>query len=701
MLRVSLVSQRHSPAVVVQQVRESGLQTNIAPGQTLPVSVTFKWQTQERDVQGCTGETSFVLEVTSQGSGSKQLTVTLRCRKAGESFLFTFLDHDGSVQLAAAIQPLEDCPNNVCPVLISLHGTGVGAQNQADGYKRMQDGRWIFGLETAWVLAPTRHGAHNWEGPGALTAMTALEILQKLTQDSAWIPNKADAQRVIFAGHSMGGHGAWHLATHYPDRALAVISLAGWIKKEEYGDSNLFFRHDLSTSYTDPAIKAIMEACVAENDADKHASNLKGIPVLARIGAQDRTVHPYFVRRMVRLLKEADVNTTYSEIAGKEHWWWDTWKTNDGGAVNDPQLRNFTNQVARRSWEGTHVASSCTTDTCTSGELSPSAPSIGKQRYSQKGVPDLIEEGETDYTLSVVNPALGEGLFGVRVLRQKVPFRMSTVQIRFSGKQARLTTGNVAALSFSEVGRLLLPWREREIQVDGQQHCFHGTGEPKQEMRICRNDKGSWDVYSEDPLASLTHRGPANLGPARRVAENPFLIVSGTRDKSLSAKLLQLAVYVANLFYLTSDTVAMVTQDHTLSEEIAASHNLIVIGGPSENSWAQTFLNMVPLTATENGLELGDCVFKEKRTGALFLAPHHDGRLALVLMGNSLQGIEDVVHLASPTIPPMTRSPFSNLIPDFVLTGPGFGSKGPGGYLCTGFWGNHWDFRQELVSCTC
>jgi len=47
---------------------------------------------------------------------------------------------------------------------------------------------------------------------------------------------------VCIAGHSMGGHGAWHLATHYPDMALAVVSLAGWIRKEDYGDSNLFFR---------------------------------------------------------------------------------------------------------------------------------------------------------------------------------------------------------------------------------------------------------------------------------------------------------------------------------------------------------------------------------------------------------------------------------------------------------------------------
>lgn len=48
----------------------------------------------------------------------------------------------------------------------------------------------------------------------------------------------------------MGGHGAWHLATHFPDMALAVVSLAGWIKKEEYGDSNLFFRSALSDRST-------------------------------------------------------------------------------------------------------------------------------------------------------------------------------------------------------------------------------------------------------------------------------------------------------------------------------------------------------------------------------------------------------------------------------------------------------------------
>jgi len=54
---------------------------------------------------------------------------------------------------------------------------------------------------------------------------------------------------------------------------------------------------------------------------------------------------------------------------------------------------------------------------------------------------------------------------------------------------------------------------------------------------------------------------------------------------------------------------------------------------------------------------LRGCVFSESQTGLLTLAPHASSRLALLLMGNSVEGLRDVVSLATPTIPPMTRSP--------------------------------------------
>jgi predicted peptidase len=53
-----------------------------------------------------------------------------------------------------------------------------------------------------------------------------------LTHAGKWQYVGADSSRVVFAGHSMGGHGGWHVATHFPDLALAVTTAAGWFRKE-------------------------------------------------------------------------------------------------------------------------------------------------------------------------------------------------------------------------------------------------------------------------------------------------------------------------------------------------------------------------------------------------------------------------------------------------------------------------------------
>lgn len=78
---------------------------------------------------------------------------------------------------------------------------------------------------------------------------------------------------------------------------------------------------------------------------------------MIRIGAADRTVHPYYTRRMFRLLRQQQTNVTYSELADKEHWWWDTYKTNDGGVVNDPVIRNFAISHAKNAGKPSAPAS--------------------------------------------------------------------------------------------------------------------------------------------------------------------------------------------------------------------------------------------------------------------------------------------------------------------------------------------------------
>ena len=68
------------------------------------------------------------------------------------------MDHDGSVQHASAIEPIGSCEGGECPTLLTLHGTTVPPQNQADSYKRMVGEKFQFGVQGMWLLAPTRYG---------------------------------------------------------------------------------------------------------------------------------------------------------------------------------------------------------------------------------------------------------------------------------------------------------------------------------------------------------------------------------------------------------------------------------------------------------------------------------------------------------------------------------------------------------------
>ncbi|XP_063426134.1 uncharacterized protein LOC134709942 [Mytilus trossulus] len=641
-------------------------QVHIAPGQILPINIVF----ESSEILPCENIQLKLKLLTSEGN--RDFLVNLRCRKLKESFLFTFLDHDGSVQHAAAIYPLSNCMGESCPVLLTLHGTTVPPQNQADSYKYMVDKEFVYGVDGAWLLAPTRHGAHNWEGPGVLTALTALDTLSKLTDEYSWLTMKADQERVIFSGHSMGGHGALNLATHYPDRALALISLAGWIKKEEYGDSNLFFRHDIAASHVDPGVKFIMESSITENDVDRHVSNLKHVPVLIRTGAADKTVPPFYLRRMYRLLREIGAMVNYTEPEGKEHWWWDTKETNDGGVVNDKYIRDFTAKALEQK------LGYCRDDNC---------KQASDNKYSKQ---------DHSFTYTCVNPAFGEGLRGFQVIQQITPFRLSQIKGSMKDDTMIVDTTNVLRFSYKK-NNLRLP-KFKSLQVDGSSvKKLEDKLKTSSTVYFCRNID-SWEVCTEDLGDS---RGPSSYGPARRVAEKKFYIVIGTQDPNAAVYIQKFAVYIANLFFLTSDTTAVVIKDEELENDQIENSNLIIIGSPKQNSRTDMYLKKIPVKVKDSSFSLSKCKFDDPRSGLLTLAPNGKDNLVFILMSNSYEGLYDVISLATPTIPPMTRSPFSNLLPDYVVTGPEYGLKGPGGFLCTGFWGNSWEYRTDISSCVC
>ena len=79
-----------------------------------------------------------------------------------------------------------------------------------------------------YVVAPTNRRPYgfDWEDWGRLDAIEVLELAQKAFE--------TDPQRTYLTGHSMGGHGTWHLGVTSPDRFAAIAPSAGWISMWSY-----------------------------------------------------------------------------------------------------------------------------------------------------------------------------------------------------------------------------------------------------------------------------------------------------------------------------------------------------------------------------------------------------------------------------------------------------------------------------------
>ena len=106
-------------------------------------------------------------------------------------------------------------------LVLSLHGAGVDAWNQANAYApkpglldRRPDEPPPVRLRLAG-LGPAR----RLRGP------------RRRAQGSA----EVDRRHVHVTGHSMGGHGTWHLAVNDPDGFASAAPSAGWTSFDTYG----------------------------------------------------------------------------------------------------------------------------------------------------------------------------------------------------------------------------------------------------------------------------------------------------------------------------------------------------------------------------------------------------------------------------------------------------------------------------------
>jgi len=199
---------------------------------------------------------------------------------------------DGSTQYYGVLPPSGTEPSDGYGLILSLHGASVEAAGQATSYSPK---------DWAYLVAATnrRPFGFDWEEWGRIDALE--------TFDDAIASFSIDTTRTHLTGHSMGGHGTWHVGVHYSGLFGVIAPSAGWISFETYGGSE----------HPDDPIGSAR----AHSETLEYVDNLAPKTVYIIHGDADDNVPVWHGRTMFDTLDPIVADLTYHEQPGARHWW--------------------------------------------------------------------------------------------------------------------------------------------------------------------------------------------------------------------------------------------------------------------------------------------------------------------------------------------------------------------------------------------
>ncbi len=154
------------------------------------------------------------------------------------------------------------------PLHVWLHGRNDKLTDLAFINERSKKpGQWK--VDDAIVLHAFGRSCLGWKSTAEIDVLEAIE--------SVCSRYPIDRERIVLAGFSMGGAGAWHIGAHYADRFAAVHAGAGFVDVQRY--------QKLAPEKFPPAYEQRMWDVY---DVPKYVRNLFHLPVVAYSGEVDK-----------------------------------------------------------------------------------------------------------------------------------------------------------------------------------------------------------------------------------------------------------------------------------------------------------------------------------------------------------------------------------------------------------------------------
>jgi len=499
---------------------------------------------------------------------SHAMPLSLEVISADQRRRITFVSGiDGTVQYFSLLPATAGPPNDPLPAIdLSCHGAGVEAHGQAGAYSPK---RWFH------IVAPTNRRPYgfDWEDFGRMDAMEVLDIAQKTLAH--------DPSRIYLTGHSMGGHGAWHLGVTYPDRFAAVGPSAGWLSRSSYGGRR-------SQSTDESPMEVLLNRGQKSGDTLALAANLKQQAVYILHGGNDDNVPPAQARTMAEVLEGLHHDWIYHEEPNQGHWWGNEY--NDGGSacVDWPFMFD---RFARHA-------------------LAPSS-AIRK----------------VDFTTA--NPGVSSRCHWLAIEGQIRHMDLSKAHVE-NWPHRRLfkgVTDNVAVLRL-DVGHL--PAREPiTVELDGQ--AIDGIAYPDRIDSIWLERKdGRWQSVEKPPLRN---KGPHRYGSVKDELRHRFLLVYGTCG-TVEENIWSFAKarYDAETFLYRGNASPEMGPDAAFEPSRYRERTVVLYGNAETNSAWSALLGDSPLQVHRDRIQLGDRTFEGDNLSTVFVRPRPDSDVASVVV---------------------------------------------------------------------
>ncbi|MDY6913575.1 MAG: prolyl oligopeptidase family serine peptidase, partial [Planctomycetota bacterium] len=566
------------------------------------------------------GQCKVNLEIMKDGEITDAETVTLRIRRPEQSYKQTFRSRiDGSVQYYA-VNPAASVAADARPALfLTLHGATVQASGQVDSYSPKDWGH---------VVAPTnrRPFGFDWEDWGRIDAIEVLEIVQKRL--------RTDPQRTYLTGHSMGGHGVWHVGAIYPDRFAAIGPSAGWISFWTYAGG--------VASYKNPTpIEQILMRSVAASQTLALSANYGQYGVYILHGEKDNEVPVEQSRRMNRHLRKFHKDVVYHEQPDVKHWW-DLSKDRPGtDCVDWPAMFDF----------------------------------FARHKNTPAGQVEKVD-------FVTVNPGISAWSDWVGIIAQIHHLQPSSVSIRYDAAGRRFVgeTKNVVCLALDL--RHLEPGKPIHVELDGQKG--ENIPWPGAEKRIwLAREGGNWKTVLK-PAAAI--KGPHRYGPFKQAFDNRVMFVYGTTGTPAeNAWAYAKARYDAETFWYRGNGSIDVIPDTAFDASADRDRSVIIYGNADTNAAWAALLGDSPVQVGRGVIRVGRAKIAESEALAcLFIRPRPESDTALVaaVSGMGLAGMKLTNRL------PYFVSGVG--YPDCIVIAPEMFQRATGGIIMAGFFGLNW-----------